>query len=286
MKRLLIRAGPRSLLFVAVPGARCCWLGWRACQQDLGANPDRVHHPLDRRLDLRFLLITLAVTPLRKLLGLPDLMRFRRMLGLFAFFYGMPALHHLALAGQVLRLARDVEGRRASGRSSRSASRLSCCMLPLAVTSTAGWIRRLGGKRWQLLHRLIYFSARRGRDPLLLAGEVRRAAAADVRRDRRGPAGVPRGSEGAFCGAGSILSQSDTLAIQFATPRRRLEKARQKSKGKSQKSKVLRARLSFANHGFGNGTERREGADSLDRRTFDFCLLPFDFCLAFFSYHV
>ena len=53
--------------------------------------------------------------------------------------------------------------------------------VPLALTSTTGWIRRLGGKRWQLLHRLVYLQRNRGRDPLLLAGEERHPAAADVR---------------------------------------------------------------------------------------------------------
>ena len=60
---------------------------------------------------IRFIVFTLAVTPLRKLLGLPDLIRFRRMIGLFAFFYGTPALHHLHLAGQVFRPGGDAEGR-------------------------------------------------------------------------------------------------------------------------------------------------------------------------------
>ena len=107
---------------------------------------------------LRFLLITLSVTPLRKLLNLPDLIRFRRMLGLFAFFY--VCLHFLTylwpdqgfdLAG----MWKDV-----AKRPFITVGFLGFVLLiPLALTSTKGWIRRLGGKRWQALHRLIYVIA-------------------------------------------------------------------------------------------------------------------------------
>ena len=107
---------------------------------------------------IRFLVFTLAVTPLRKLLRLPDLIRFRRMFGLFAFFYG--SCHFLTWLwldklfdlGEMLK---DV-GKRPFITAGFAALVL---MLPLAVTSTAGWIRRLGGKRWRALHRLVYLSA-------------------------------------------------------------------------------------------------------------------------------
>ena len=101
---------------------------------------------------------TLAITPLRKLLHLPDLIRFRRMLGLYAFFYA--SLHFLTYLwlDRLFDFHEIVEGHRETRRSSPWDSRRSCCMLPLAITSTKGWIRRLGGKRWQLLHRLVYFS--------------------------------------------------------------------------------------------------------------------------------
>jgi sulfoxide reductase heme-binding subunit YedZ len=98
------------------------------------------------------------VTPLRKLSGLPWLVRFRRMLGLFAFFYG--SLHLMTYVWldkffDVQAMLHDIAKRRfiTVGLTAWS------LMLPLALTSTAGWIRRLGGKRWQGLHRLIYFSA-------------------------------------------------------------------------------------------------------------------------------
>src|SRR5258708_37073947 len=64
------------------------WIGWRGCQQDLSANPIEFITRYTGDWTLRFLVFTLAITPLRKLLGLPDLIKFRRMIGLFAFFYG------------------------------------------------------------------------------------------------------------------------------------------------------------------------------------------------------
>ena len=107
---------------------------------------------------LRFLIFTLAITPLRKLLNLPDLIRFRRMLGLFAFFYA--CLHFLTYIGpdQSFDLAgmwRDVQKRRFI----TVGFTAFVLLIPLAITSTKGWIGRLGGKRWQLLHRLVYVAA-------------------------------------------------------------------------------------------------------------------------------
>jgi methionine sulfoxide reductase heme-binding subunit len=107
---------------------------------------------------LRFLVITLAISPLRKTLGVPELIRFRRMFGLFAFFYGV--LHFGTWIGidqffDWSEMMKDV-----AKRPFITVGFLGfLLMIPLALTSTAGWIRRLGGKRWQLLHRLIYISA-------------------------------------------------------------------------------------------------------------------------------
>jgi methionine sulfoxide reductase heme-binding subunit len=113
------------------------------------------------RWTLTFLLITLSVTPVRKLSGLTWLIRFRRMLGLFAFFYG--SLHLMTYVWldkffDVHGMLHDIAKRRfiTAGMTAWA------LMLPLALTSTAGWIRSLGGKRWQKLHRLIYFSAAAG----------------------------------------------------------------------------------------------------------------------------
>jgi methionine sulfoxide reductase heme-binding subunit len=107
---------------------------------------------------LRFIVITLAITPLRKLLKVPQLIRFRRMLGLFAFFYG--CLHFSTW--MVLDKFFDWQDMWADvhKRPFITVGFLGfVLMIPLAITSTAGWIRRLGGKRWQMLHRAIYVTA-------------------------------------------------------------------------------------------------------------------------------
>jgi len=133
-------------------------LPWRAYHGDLTANPVEFVQHFTGDWTLRFLLFTLAITPLRKLLGLPDLIRFRRMLGLFAFFY--VCLHFLTYIwpDQNFNLAgmwKDV-----AKRPFITVGFIGFVLLiPLALTSTKGWIRRLGGKRWQALHRLIYVSA-------------------------------------------------------------------------------------------------------------------------------
>ena len=105
---------------------------------------------------LRFLLLTLAITPLRRLTGWNVLIQYRRMLGLFAFFYATVhlgsyiAFDRFFAFGEILA---DV-AKRPFITAGMAAFLL---MVPLAITSTRGWIRRLG-RRWQLLHRLIYLS--------------------------------------------------------------------------------------------------------------------------------
>jgi methionine sulfoxide reductase heme-binding subunit len=133
-------------------------LGWKAFSGNLGANPIEVITHSTGDWTLIFLLITLAVTPLRKLTGQLWLIRFRRMFGLFAFFYS--SLHFLTYIWldkffNVQEMLADVAKRRfiTVGFSA------FVLLIPLAITSTAGWIRRLGGRRWNLLHRLIYLSA-------------------------------------------------------------------------------------------------------------------------------
>jgi sulfoxide reductase heme-binding subunit YedZ len=134
---------------------------WKGFHQQLGANPVDVITRTTGKWTLTFLLITLSVTPARKLFRQPWLIRFRRMLGLFAFFYG--TLHLMTYVWldkffDVQAMLHDIAKRRfiTAGVTAWAA------MLPLAFTSTAGWIRRLGGKRWQALHRLIYLSAAAG----------------------------------------------------------------------------------------------------------------------------
>lgn len=133
-------------------------LGWRALHGNLTANPiEFITHTTGDWI-LRFLCMTLAITPLRKLLRLPELIRFRRMLGLFAFFYA--CLHFSTYIGldkffNLAEMWKDVAKRRFI-----TVGFLAFVLLiPLAITSTAGWIRRLGGRRWQMLHRAIYCSA-------------------------------------------------------------------------------------------------------------------------------
>lgn len=131
---------------------------WRAYQHDLTANPLEFIQRATGDWTLRFLVFTLAVTPLRKLLGLPELIRFRRMLGLFAFFYA--CLHFTTYIVfdkffDVAEMWKDVAKRRFITLGFAA----FVLLIPLAITSTAGWIRRLGGKRWQALHRAVYVSA-------------------------------------------------------------------------------------------------------------------------------
>jgi sulfoxide reductase heme-binding subunit YedZ len=125
-----------------------------------GSNPTQFLEHATGDWILRFLAITLAVTPLRKIkiLGLTQLIRFRRMLGLFAFFY---AFVHFSLylgLDQVL----DFHGVWADI-AKRPYITVGftgfVLMIPLAITSTAGMVRRMGYRRWQMLHRLIYVSA-------------------------------------------------------------------------------------------------------------------------------
>lgn len=134
------------------------WLVWKGLHDDLGANPIELITLTTGRWTLRFLVLTLFVTPLRKIIGVPSLIRFRRMLGLFAFFYGF--LHFSTYVWldkffDVHEMIKDVAKRPFITAGFVAFSGL----VPLALTSTAGWIRRLGGRRWQLLHRLIYLSA-------------------------------------------------------------------------------------------------------------------------------
>ena len=147
------------------------WLVWAIVTGNLSVNPlsDITLHTGDWAI--RFICVTLAITPLRKLTGWHALVRFRRMAGLFAFFYA--TLHFLIyviadrFAGldfsngivsftTVRALAASV-GEDIYKRPFITVGFFAwLCMVPLSLTSTAGMIRRLGGKRWQMLHRLIY----------------------------------------------------------------------------------------------------------------------------------
>ena len=147
-----------AFLLCVVPFGMLCWRGYHG---DLGANPIEYVTRATGDWTLRFLLITLAVTPLRKTFNMAPLIKFRRMLGLFAFFYGVLHLTTYVWFDKffdVNEMWKDIMLRRFITMGALS----FLLMLPLALTSTAGWVRRLGGKNWQRLHRAIYFSALAG----------------------------------------------------------------------------------------------------------------------------
>jgi methionine sulfoxide reductase heme-binding subunit len=133
-------------------------LGWDAWHKQLGANPIEFATRTTGVLTLVFLLLSLAVTPLRKAVGLPWLGKFRRMVGLYAFFYA--CLHLLTyvwfdkffVAGAIVS---DV-----IKRPFITAGMAGFLLLvPLAVTSTNNAVKRLGGKRWSRLHKVAYVAA-------------------------------------------------------------------------------------------------------------------------------
>ena len=149
------------------------FLIWRALSNDLGANPlTEITHATGDWV-LRFIVITLAVTPVRRISGWNGLIRFRRMMGLYAFFYG--TLHFLIYVIADRFAGLDFQDGIWAWSTVRALAASVwddiykrpyitvgfaglVSMVPLAVTSTAGWIRRLGGRNWQRLHRLIYFT--------------------------------------------------------------------------------------------------------------------------------
>lgn len=144
-------------LAALVPLAR---LYWKFRQNSLGANPVEVITHSTGDWTLILIMVTLSITPLRKLTGQYWLIGVRRMIGLFAFFYG--CLHFTTYLWldkffDYHEMLKDIVKRPFI-----TVGFLAfVCMIPLAVTSTQGWIRRLG-KNWQRLHRLIYITATAG----------------------------------------------------------------------------------------------------------------------------
>ncbi|HWR36750.1 MAG TPA: protein-methionine-sulfoxide reductase heme-binding subunit MsrQ [Clostridia bacterium] len=145
---------PIVFLLALVPLARLVIAGFTV---GLGANPIEVITRRTGYWTLIFLMVTLAITPVRKMTGLHWLIQYRRMLGLFAFFYGV--LHFLTYIWldqffDFSSIAKDVYKRPFI----TAGFTAFVLLIPLAITSTQGWIRRLK-RRWLLLHRLIYVSA-------------------------------------------------------------------------------------------------------------------------------
>jgi sulfoxide reductase heme-binding subunit YedZ len=136
-------------------------LGWDAYRHRLGANPTEFATRTTGVLALVFLLLSLAVTPFRKVIGVPWMIKFRRMLGLWAFFYA--ALHLLTYVWfekffDAVAIGQDI-AKRPFITMGMGAFLL---LVPLAVTSTQGWVKRLGGKRWNRIHRASYAAAAAG----------------------------------------------------------------------------------------------------------------------------
>jgi sulfoxide reductase heme-binding subunit YedZ len=149
----------------------CAWLVWAALTGHLSANPLSDLTNETGVWTIRFICITLALTPLRRLTGWNALIRFRRMAGLFAFFYG--TLHFLTYViadrfasldfpNGIVAWTTVVNLAKAIGDDIYKRPYITVgftalmTMVPLAATSTAGMIRRLGGRRWNRLHRLVY----------------------------------------------------------------------------------------------------------------------------------
>ena len=157
MNRLLLHPAAKPLLF-ALALAPFAHLLWGAIANTLGANPAEALIRGTGDWVLYFLCMTLAVTPLRRLTGWNWLLKLRREIGLFAFFYAF--LHFMTFLWfdhffDFAEMWKDV-----LKRPFITVGFIAFVLLiPLAVTSTNGMIRRLGGKRWQWLHRLIYLVA-------------------------------------------------------------------------------------------------------------------------------
>jgi sulfoxide reductase heme-binding subunit YedZ len=179
--------------------APAAWLGWAAYSGTLSANPLSELTNETGVWALRFLCITLSITPLRRISGWHWIIKFRRMAGLYVFFYGTLHLLIYVVADRfagldvandiiswstVINLARAVWDDISKRPFIAVGFTAWATMTPLAVTSTAGMIRRLGGRRWNRLHTVVYATAVLGvvhywwrvradiREPLAYAGVV------------------------------------------------------------------------------------------------------------------
>lgn len=150
----IVRRIVKPLVFVGAL-APAGWLVYNAFWGDLGVNPVETITNHTGIWCLRFIVATLAISPLRWLTGFNPLSLFRRPLGLFAFFYG--TLHFMTYFVLDHSLMFDGVWEDVVKRPYITAGFTAfVLMIPLALTSTTGWIRRLGGRNWNLLHRLVY----------------------------------------------------------------------------------------------------------------------------------
>ena len=214
----LVRRLVKPLVFglALLPTAYLLYGLWSA---SLGANPAETIQLQTGRWAFKFLLLTLAITPLRRLTGWNVVIQYRRMLGLFAFYYASLHFASYLVLDQYFdwrAMLADI-GKRPFITMGFTAFVL---MVPLALTSTKGWIRRLGGRRWQSIHRLIYVSAVCARDSFPLEGESGPWRRGPVRRYRAGVAGVPRGflAQESVSSAGSTGSSPPKSASSLKVP--------------------------------------------------------------------
>ena len=157
MRPLLLKPAAKPLVFLLclIPFA---WLVYRGITQDLGANPQEALIRATGDWTLRFLCIVLAVTPLRLMTSTPQLARFRRMLGLFVYFYVV--IHLLSyswfdMGFDVADIAKDIYKRPFI----LVGFAAFVLLTPLALTSFNRAIKLLGAKSWQMLHKLVYVIA-------------------------------------------------------------------------------------------------------------------------------
>jgi len=149
-----VRRALKPLVFALALGP-VLFYAWLATSGGLGANPIEATIRFLGDWGLRFLLIALAVTPVREITGWSGVARFRRMLGLFAFFYVCAHLLSYTVLDQFFDWAaiwKDIVKRTYITVGMAG----FVLLVPLAVTSTKGWVKRLGGRAWQRLHRIVY----------------------------------------------------------------------------------------------------------------------------------
>ena len=155
MLRALLGKPQTKLVIFTIAALPFCYLVWGAFNDALGANPAEYLIRSTGEWALRFLCLTLAITPLRVIAGLPELLRIRRMLGLFVYFYA--SIHLLSyswldMGFEWLDIAADIAKRPFI----LVGFTAFVLLTPLAATSFNRAIRSLGARRWQMLHRVVY----------------------------------------------------------------------------------------------------------------------------------
>jgi len=190
--------GFAKLLLIVNGAVPLALLGWDAAHHQLGPNPEKFAIHTTGMMALIFLMLTMAVTPVRKVTGWNWLLFSRRTLGLFAFFYA--CVHFLLFFGLDRGFSVPATWLEMVKRRYLIVGSIGLLvMVPLAVTSTNAMIKRLGGKRWRALHRLAYVAAIAGvvhyymqvkadvRQPLVFAAVLTVLLAARLIRARQQP---------------------------------------------------------------------------------------------------